>query len=152
MSEYGVKPGYFRAYEFAPDMEELAKPMPVTKDYMVGHTKRPYPVKKEEAEKLSFSSCRTLINRKLKYQVQEQLLFVHYIDHDLLKVYFVGEKGTYAVDFDDTYQTMEIFKDRLYYYTMEFDNLPPDHYKIYLNITGEIVNSGKYITKKRILI
>lgn len=148
VSEYGVKPGYFRAYEFAPDMEELAKPMPVTKDYMVGHTKRPYPVKKEEAEKLSFSSCRTLINRKLKYQVQEQLLFVHYIDHDLLKVYFVGEKGTYAVDFDDTYQTMEIFKDRLYYYTMEFDNLPPDHYKIYLNITGEIVNSGKYITKK----
>lgn len=147
LAEYGVKPGYFRAYEFAPDMEALAKPMPITKNYLVGHTKRPYKIEESEAEKIEFSSRRLIKSRKLKYILWEQLLFIHYIDHQLCKVYFVGEKGAYAVDFDDTYQTMEIFENNHYYYSTQFDNLPSDRYKIYLNITGEVVNSGKYVEK-----
>lgn len=144
LAEYGVKPGYFRAYEFAPDMDALAKPMPITENYLVGHTKRPHQLGQNE---IDFSSCRLYKSIKLKYMQWEQCLFVHYIDHQLRKVYFVGEKGRYAVDFDDTYQTMEVFKNNHYYYTMQFDTLPSDHYEIYLDIKGEVVRTGKYVEK-----
>lgn len=147
LGEYGVKPGFFRAYEFAPDMEELAKPLPKDPNYMCGNLKRPRLMPEDESARLKPGESRRVSSSKVKYILEEDLLFVRGVDHDIRKVYFLGEKGNYVVDFDDTYQTMEIFKKTEYFISMQIDKLPSDHYQVYLDLNGELQDTGKYIEK-----
>ena len=48
LSEFGVKPGFFRAYPFEPNVQELAEPMQVTGDYQVGQIKQPQEISYQE--------------------------------------------------------------------------------------------------------
>ena len=146
LAEFGVKPGYFRAYEFAPDFEELAKPVPKEPNYLVGSIKSPRKLEKEDWADLTFDmEVFTPIGRKIRHQMREDIYMVHGIDHEIRKIYFVSEDDVYVVEYDQTYQTMDIFKDNEYYIPMQISNLPVGHYDIYLDVTGEIGYTKKYL-------
>ncbi len=149
LSEFGVKPGYFRAYEFAPDVQELALPMKVSGDYMCGSIKRPRKLSGEEYRELVSRPTGRIKSVAIDYTLQEDLLFVQGVDHEIEKIYFYGEKGCYRTDFDDTYQTMDVFREMVYEIATQLDELPPDRYNLYLQVRGEIQNTGKYITKEK---
>ncbi len=149
LSEFGVKPGYFRAYEFAPDVQELALPMKVSGDYMCGSIKRPKKLSGEEYRELVSRPTGRIKSVAIDYTLQEDLLFVQGVDHEIEKIYFYGEKGCYRTDFDDTYQTMDVFREMVYEIATQLDELPPDRYNLYLQVRGEIQNTGKYITKEK---
>ena len=148
LSEYGVTPGYFRGYQFEPDMEQLAQPMKVSKNYFVGELRRP--------EKLDDARYQEIISTKpekvgspvVDYRLQEDILMVTAQDHQLHKIYLFGEKGNYEVDYSDTYQTMDIFTNMVYAHTAQLIDLPPDRYKLYLVVQGEFQKTGKYIEKR----
>lgn len=149
LSEFGVKPGYFRAYEFAPDVQELALPLKVSGDYMCGSIKRPKKLSGEEYRELVSRPTGRIKSVAIDYTLQEDLLFVQGVDHEIEKIYFYGEKGCYWTDFDDTYQTMDVFREMVYEIATQLDELPPDRYNLYLQVRGEIQNTGKYITKEK---
>ncbi len=149
LSEFGVKPGYFRAYEFAPNVQELALPMDISGDYMCGSIKRPKKLSGEEYRELVSQKAGKVKSVAIDYTLQEDLLFVQGVDHEIEKIYFCGEKGCYRTDFDDTYQTMDVFREMVYEIATQLDELPPDHYDVYLQVKGELQKTGKYITKEK---
>ena len=148
VSEFGVKPGYFRAYNFTPNVEELARPMEVSGDYMCGTIKKPHKLSGEEYRELASCQPRRVKSIAIDYKLQEDLLFVKGVDHEVEKIYFRGEKGCYQTDFDDTYQTMDVFRKMVYEIATQLTDLPSDHYDILLKVKGELQKTGKYIEKK----
>ena len=148
VSEFGVKPGYFRAYNFTPNVEELARPMEVTGDYMCGTIKKPHKLSGEEYRELASCQPGRVKSIAIDYKLQEDLLFVKGVDHEVEKIYFRGEKGCYQTDFDDTYQTMDVFRKMVYEIATQLTDLPSDHYDILLKVKGELQKTGKYIEKK----
>jgi hypothetical protein len=148
LSEYLVRPGFFRAYEYEPNVTELAEPLAVTGSYQCGETKRPVKIKKDLYETLAALPVRRLRSSYVDYAMQEDLLLIRNIDHEIERVCFFGEKERYQVDFSDTYQTMDVFVDSKYYIPMQLDQLPPDRYQLFLKIGGELQKTGKYIEIK----
>lgn len=141
ISEFGVKPGYFRAYDFAPDYEELIQPVGSPGDYVAGELRRPEKVTDAPA----FHASNKVKDPAVMYAIQEEILQVRGRDHAIKGIYFAGRKGNYVVRFEDTYQTMDIFAENEYFLAVQVDNLPPDHYRIYLDMDGQMLNTGKWI-------
>lgn len=147
VSEFGVRPGYFRAYEFKPDVQELARPMETSGNYMCGTIRRPVELSGDEYRSLISQQADKLRSATIDYILQEDLLFVQCLDHEVQKIYFRGEKGCYQTCFDDTYQTMDIFSEMLYYIATQLSTLPPDRYELYLSIGDTLYKTGKWIKK-----
>lgn len=150
ISEYYVKPGFFRAHEFCPDMVSLSKTLVKNNDYLGGDLKRPERMDDEQAERLDFASAPPVEEPSVSYARQEDIFYIHEIDHAIKKVYFSGkESGIWFVEFADTYQTMKTFEDADYRIAMWLDVLPPDQYDIYIQLGDELQNTGKKITKHK---
>lgn len=150
VSEYYVKPGFFRAHEFCPDMASLSKTLVKNNDYLGGDLKRPEKLDDEQAEKLDFAAAPPVKESFVKYARQEDIFYIHEVDHAIQKVYFSGKEcGTWFVEFADTYQTMKTFEDADYRIAMWLDVLPPDQYEIYIQLGDELQNTGKKITKQK---
>ena len=151
LSDFRVKPGYFRGYEFDPCFEELVKPAQIPADYEVGALVKPRKAEQDELSGLVFDPEKRIPDREnteLRMIMQEDCLFLRALDHTVRKVYYRGENGDYVQDLDRTRQTMaHIFSDALYYNSMQIDTLPPDYYEIYLDYNGEILYTGKHIQK-----
>ncbi len=145
VSEFGIKPGFFRAYEFDPCVEELAKPLHLTGDYMCGDIKRPQKMSHEEYTEVSSRESVPENRSTIRYRIQEDLFFLRNKDHEVKKVYFMGSDAGYIVHYDDTYQTMQIFSEMVYIIAMKLDTLPPDRYEIYLETEDAYMKAHKYI-------
>lgn len=149
LSEYYVKPGFFRAHEFCPDMVSLSKTLVKNNDYLGGELKRPVRMKEEEADQLDFQSAPSVSDDSIEYTMQEDLLYIHEIDHAIQKVYLRGREGTWQVEFADTYQTMKLFEDADYAIAMWLDVLPTDQYDLYIQLGDILQNTGKKLTKQK---
>lgn len=149
LSEYYVKPGFFRAHEFCPDMVSLSKALVKISDYVVGDLKRPECLDEEKAERLDFQSAPPVRDAVTDYQMQEDLLYIHEVDHAIKKVYLRGKESVWFVEFADTYQTMKTFEEAQYSIAMWLDVLPEDTYDLYLLFGDELQSTGKKITKQK---
>lgn len=147
LAEYGVRPGYFRGYNFEPDVEQLVRPIKPTKDYFVGELRHPEELSREDYPKEMAGKVKRVRNPKVDYWLQEDILMVQATDHQLQKIYLFGEKGNYVVDYSDTYQTMPIFSNMTYAHTAELQNLPLDTYQLYLVVEDKLYKTGSYIKK-----
>lgn len=149
LSEYYVKPGFFRAHEFCPDMVSLSKTLVKNSDYVGGELKRPVYMDSGEAERLDFDAAAFVTDPIVEYEMQEDLLYIHERDHAIKKVYFRGKEAVWFVEFADTYQTMKTFEDADYSIAMWLDMLPVDTYELYIQLGDELQNTGKKITKQK---
>lgn len=147
LSEIYVKPGFFSAREFEPCVPELAKPLLAGKEYLCGDLKRPERLSKEEFLSLHFHKMKRVSDMAVDYRMHEDILYIHGVDHSIRKVYFIGKKDNFVVDFSETHQTMEVFETAEYYIAMWLDTLPSDSYQMYLDLRGEIQYTGAYISK-----
>lgn len=147
LAEYGVRPGYFRAYNFEPDVERLARPIRPAKDYFVGELRHPQELSRQDFPQGTAGKAKRLRKEGVDYRLQEDILMVEALDHQLQKIYLFGEKKSYVVDYSDTYQTMPIFSDMAYAHTAHLENLPPDTYQLYLVVKNKLYKTGKYIKK-----
>lgn len=147
LSEIYVKPGFFQAREFEPSVSELAKPLLAGREYLCGDLKRPEHLSEEEFSTLNFQRSCKVNDMAIDYRMQEDLLYIHGVDHSIAKVYLIGKEDNYVIDFSETYQTMDVFRDSEYYMAMWLDTLPSDYYYMYLDVRGELQYTGKYISK-----
>ena len=147
LAEYGVRPGYFRGYNFEPDVEQLARPVKPAKDYFVGELRRPQKLGSGDYPKEMSGRVKRIRKEKVACRLQEDILMVEATDHQLQKIYLFGERGNYVVDYSDTYQTMPIFSDMAYAHTAHLDKLPADTYQLYLVVENKLYKTGKYIKK-----
>ncbi|MCR5797662.1 MAG: aryl-sulfate sulfotransferase [Eubacterium sp.] len=149
LAEYYVKPGFFRAHEFQPDMVSMSKPLVKNTDYLLGDLKRPEKLSEEQAGDIDFNKCKSgKPSGDVFMRLAEDVLYVHESDHLIQKVYFVEKGGdVYEVDYDDTHQTMKTFEKAQYSVIMWLDKLPEGQYDIYLKSHGELYNNRRKITK-----
>lgn len=147
LSEYGIKPGYFRGYGFEPDMEELCQPIESCQEYFVGSLRQPKKMERDDYKEVMEKKALHVKDTAIDYCLHEDILLVRSRDHQLKKIYLFGDKEKYEVDYDDTYQTMEIFSKMTYWHTAQMDNLPADRYALYLKVNDELLKTGKYIEK-----
>lgn len=147
LSEYGVKPGFFRGYAFEPDFEQLSKPMEQRKDYFVGKLREPRKMTEEEYKLVAGDKPGYVKSPAVDYCLQEDLLLVKAKDHELEKIYLFGRKGNYEVDYSETNQTMDVFRKMVYHHTADLDGLPCDRYELFIQVKGEFQKTGKYIEK-----
>ncbi|MCI5882500.1 MAG: aryl-sulfate sulfotransferase [Eubacterium sp.] len=149
LSEYYVKPGFFRAHEFCPDMTSLSKALVQNTDYLLGDLKRPVLAPKEMCERWEFEQAPSVNHASICYRRREDVLYVREVDHLIQKVIFCGKENVWYVDFGDTYQTMKTFENAVYYIAMWMDVLPSDQYDIYLEIEDKLQKTGKKIWKQK---
>ena len=149
LSEYYVKPGFFRAHEFCPDMTSLSKALFQNTDYLLGDLKRPVLAPKEMCERWEFEQAPSVNHASICYRRREDVLYVREVDHLIQKVIFCGKENVWYVDFGDTYQTMKTFENAVYYIAMWMDVLPSDQYDIYLEIEDKLQKTGKKIWKQK---
>lgn len=147
LGEVYVKPGFFRAHPFEPDMVSLSKALVKNTDYICGDLKRPQLLDQETAEKLDFENAPAVRDPSITYRRQEDIFYIHETDHAVEKVYFRGLESVWYVEFADTYQTMKIFETADYSIAMWMDTLPPDQYDIFIRYGDELQNTGKKIAK-----
>lgn len=145
LSEFYVAPGFFRAHEFEPETECLTEALPLTKDYVAGNLRHAQVLPEDERRKLLERPVGKVENEKLFYVISEDVLYIHETDHLVQKVYFVGKKNVYFVEYADTYQTMAIFENAEYFIPMWMDTLAEDRYELILEVNGELQNTKKYI-------
>lgn len=148
LGEYYVKPGFFRAHEFTPDMISLSKTLVKNTDYLGGDLKRPEWMEEPDVTEEDFDSATLLDDKFVRYRMQEDLLYIREVDHAIGAVYFRGKEGVWKVDFSDTWQTMKTFENAEYWTAMWCDSLPPDQYDLYLVLHGTLCNTGKKIFKQ----
>ena len=149
LSEYYVKPGFFRAHEFCPDMISLSKALVQNTEYLLGDLKRPVLAEKERETAWDFTTAVNVADSAIRYRRREDVFYVREVDHTIQTVIFHGKEKTWYVDFKDTYQTMKTFENAVYYIAMWLDVLPPDQYEIYLEIDNILQNTGKKIVKQK---
>lgn len=149
LSEYYVRPGFFRAHEFNPDMVSLSKTLVKNSDYLGGELKRPERMDEEESSRLDFENAPAVKDPDVFYRMQEDLLYIHEIDHAIQKVYLKAKDAVWMVEFSDTYQTMKTFEDADYRIAMWLDILPPEQYELYIVLDNELQNTGKKLTKQK---
>lgn len=147
LSEYGVKPGFFRGYPFEPDFDELVKPMEQRKDYFGGKLREPQKMTQDEYEQVVSVKAKLVKSPAVDYCMQEDILLVQAQDHQLEKIYLFGQKGKFQIDYSDTKQTMPVFSKMVYFHTADLDCLPCDRYELFVQVKGEFQKTGKYIEK-----
>lgn len=145
LGEYYVQPGFFRAHEFLPETRCMTEPLPITKDYLAGTLKHAEKLSEEEAKKVLARPVSKIENDSLAYVLREDILYIHETDHLIQKVYLAERGSVYAVDFSDTYQTMETFENAEYFIPMWLDTLAAGRYTLLLEIGGELIDTKKYI-------
>lgn len=149
VSKFFVKPGYFRAYDFNPCVEKIAKPIEHNPqdDFLCGDLKRPVKMSDEEYAEFKQKKTRRKKIMKNTMYMEEDILFVQTIDHGVKKIVFVGENEAYATHFEETYQTMDVFATNYYYIVTWLDTLPPGRYNIFLDMGKNVCRTRKWIEK-----
>lgn len=163
INRYYVKPGFFTAYPFEPNFNNLSRPLEINLDYWKGTTieMKPY------EGSLTFGEAKTLGSMKgedkdeiresidgedkgeekeIMLRFQEDLLLMEAIDHSVSYVYLVGKKKTYYADLTGTYQTKDFYKDKMYEIPFWLKDLNMDTYHIYYEYGGELYDSEEEFT------
>lgn len=160
LNRYFVKSGFFTAYPFEPDIEAQARPLPLSEEYWLGDTIAIKPFDKE----LDLASAKHLHmvalteenktdedgDEKEQCEIflnfQEDMLFVKAVDHSISYIYFIGEQYRYYADLTGTYQTMDIFRDKVYQIPFWLKDLKKDTYQVYYDYKDGLYNSGSRFT------
>lgn len=148
INEYYVKPGFFRAHKFCPDMLSLSRALVKNNDYIVGELKRPERLTDEDAARMDFQAIHPVRDADVEYEMQEDILYIKERDHAVSNIYFQGRDGIWSVDFSETRRTMEIFEQEKYCIAVWLDSLPADSYAVYIQLDGELQDTRKKITKQ----
>jgi len=141
INQYSVETGFFSAYEFCPDYEDLSKSLPLDSNYLFGSLNEP-----ECLEAFDCNVCEEPFQEKLiKYLLREDILFTRAKDHCLRHIYFVGRNHIYDKDFTQTYQTNKVFADGNYAILTPLDQMEKDRYELYVDYQGKVYKTKKWI-------
>ncbi len=173
LNQYFVKPGYFTAYEFKPDIQSLADSILSKDNYVVGETipveslnERPdisnpkqLEVKDQDDEEEDYfpeeaypgqfkkaAIYASIMKKDIDIKFQEDILFVKLTDHTVDYIYFLGDKEDYYIDLTTTYQTDSKFVGKIYEVPFRLNKMKGGTYHIYYKYKGEIYDSEDEFT------
>jgi hypothetical protein len=141
INQYSVEPGFFSAYEFEPDYEDLAKPLPLDSEYMFGSLYEPVKLEKFEREVTE----KPFKEKLIKWMIREDVLFAKAKDHSLRHIYFVGKESVYDKDYTQTNQTNKVFADANYAVLVPLHGLKKERYEILVDYEGVVYRTNEWV-------
>jgi len=176
VNKYSIDHGFYRAYPMTIEADALAEVADNNDDYMLGKiygmekcdnidvseakvVPKPILEKEYKSEKHRKNKLRKLCTNNPNYYVdpeqdmarielavEEDIAYLHMLDHQLEKVYFVGKNNTYMRDYTGTKQ------ERPEYFTragigdpFSLSELASDKYRIYYKHSTGLYKSKYYI-------
>lgn len=160
LNRYFVASGFFTAYPFEPDIALLAKPLELSEQYWLGNTIAVKPLERElalEGARALHMVALTEENRtdedkdgqeqcEIYLSLQEDMLFVKAVDHSISYIYFIGGKHRYYADLTGTYQTMDIFREKVFQIPFWLKDMANDTYQVYYDYKDGLYDSGSRFT------
>lgn len=169
INRYYIKPGFFTAYPFLPNFNNLSRPLEIDLDYWKGTTLEMKPwdeslqpgkadffgeakllgrMKGEDADEIRESIDGEVKGeeKEIMLRFQEDLLLMEAVDHSVSYVYLVGKKRTYYADLTGTYQTKDFYNDKVYEVPFWLKDMDSDTYHVYYKYKGELYDSGEEFT------
>lgn len=164
LNRYYIKPGFFTAYEFKPDIKALCNFMPDDYRYFRGNTLTFEPIAKSQlpdvtkAEKMRYRVMKVeeveeedgeetkKLTKDVVCYFQEDVLFVRAKDHSITQIYLVGQNNCYMVDLTATYQTMDLFKETVFRIPFWLNNIASGKYRIYFHYLNTLYDSEDTFT------
>ncbi|MFQ9515129.1 MAG: aryl-sulfate sulfotransferase [Eubacterium sp.] len=176
LNQYSMNYGFYRAYEFQFEPDEMVKAIDLDEEYSLG---RVYDLK--TCEQIDTSSAKTLpepvledgdqteedrkqrlmelARKNAEYYVdpeqdmaritmvlEEDILYVNLLDHQLEQIYFIGENNTYFRELSDTRQERpEYFARAGNTDAIPLNNLKDDSYQIYFKHSTGLYKSKHYV-------
>lgn len=178
INQYSMSYGFYRAYEFKFEAEKMSEKMDLDTNYILGKNYEmkqcdhldiscaktlPEPVLEEpdktehERSKRLSAICKKNPDyyvdpeqdmTRITATIEENTAYFHLLDHQLEKIYFVGENHTYYRDYTDTQQERPEYFARVNHIdAVPLDKLENDDYRIYFKH-----NIGLYKSKYHIKI
>lgn len=162
INRYYVKTGFFTAYPFTPNFNNLSRPLETDMDYWRGTTieMKPYEgslltgdakklggMKDEDAEENSKSiGGEKGEEKEIMLRFQEDLLLMSAVDHSVSYIYLVGKNRTYYADLTETYQTKDFYRNTVYEVPFWLKDVEEDTYHVYYKYNGELYDSEQEFT------
>ena len=140
LNQYGLRYRFYRAYEFNPDFNAVAKPMVLEDNYFKGTLRAAVP--NPDAEPVP----ELLIEEDISLVVIQQLLYLKAGDHKISKIEFVGTNNSYLLDFSYTEEGEEKYHKLTYSLVVPFSNLEPDEYQLIITYDKVRYHTGDTIT------
>ena len=146
-NEFSSTLDYFSAHSIDFNVADMAKPLDITKNMVVGDLYQPIKTEKKPDELCDMSDFEELDIDDDKPQIcmYGELLQVRALDHMLEKIYLYNDINAYIQDFSDTEQTIEVFGTQHYLMSMPLMNIAHGNYKIAIKHKGIVYDTQKYI-------
>ena len=140
VNQWFIRDDFFSGYEFKWHSDDYCVPIADTGSgsYCCGEAEVPVAMAvsgEETAENIDPESFS-------KPLLEENYFYFYTKDHSVDYLLFVGEKGTYAVDYTKTWQTTAIHMGRSYYCVISLANIPEDNYQIKVGKENRIYQTG----------
>lgn len=145
INQYALKNTFYRAYGFEPDYTVLSKEMEQSDTWNYG-TLRDFD-QLNAAPKVSDQ----VLEDDLDMKIVDQILYLKAKDHDVRKIYLIGEENSYELDFSDTLPGEDIYENVSYYLTAPLTSLEEDSYQLVLDYNDEILSTGRTIQIKEVV-
>lgn len=143
VNEYGLKNDFFTGFPIKFQPEDLSKPLPLSGDCMVGRLRQPVKLSREEQDLITQNG--TGQEAPFTWYMMDDIFLIEQKDHDIKKLYAIGEKHQYMLDETDTVQKSKKFENSIYSITFPFEHLEPDQYKMYVETKDGIYTVKDYI-------
>lgn len=145
VNEYGLKNDFFTGFPIEFQPEDLSLPLEQSGACMVGRLRQPEKISMEEKDFLSWADLKG--EAPFVWFMLDDVFLIEQKDHDVMKLYAVGEKHQYVLDESDTVQKSKKFENSIYSIAFPFEHLEPDQYKLYVE-----TKDGIYTIKDSVVL
>lgn len=149
LNEFSSKLDYFSAHSVEFNIADMAKPLDLSNDMIVGELCEPV---REDTNSEQFKNMLSFIDDiedgddKPQLCMYGELLQIRALDHMLEKIYLYNDKDTYIQDFTDTEQPLEVFGTQHYFMSMPLMKVKHGEYNVAIQFKGNIYDTQKYIS------
>ena len=149
LNEFSSKLDYFSAHSVEFNIADMAKPLDLSNDMIVGELCEPV---REDTNSEQFKNMLSFMDDiedgddKPQLCMYGELLQIRALDHMLEKIYLYNDKDTYIQDFTDTEQPLEVFGTQHYFMSMPLMKVKHGEYNVAIQFKGNIYDTQKYIS------
>lgn len=140
-NQYSTKYYFYRGYEMEIDWNDLAEPLVLGENYVKGTLQAP--IETKEADVPSERVGEDVVS----FSLTESVLYMKTSDHAITKIRFVGQKGSYVMDYSSAGKGMKSKSNQNYAIAIPLSGLAEDNYVLVVNYEGKWYDTGKHIER-----
>lgn len=141
LNQYSAKYYFYRGYELNIDWNDLAKPLKISKDYVMGTLQAPIATEEKKIPDKKIGED------KVSFYLMGSVLYMTVNDHAVKKVRFVGKNSSYVMDYSSAGKGGKKYRKLKYAIAVPLSTLKADTYEIAVQYDGTWYSTGKNVVR-----